>query len=109
MEHDESRIPGRYVNVYCDWGASGVWNRRGAAIHPDMLPIPRELADWILGWQERFEAIPIEDIFAGKAPDEAFGREGRAIAAALAIVLPGWTVVYDRGVEPPAPQAPEVP
>jgi hypothetical protein len=91
--------PDRYVNVYCDWGAYGVWDRRGRAVYPTDLPIPHELASWILGWQARFEDIPLEDVIR-KPRGEAFDREGRAIVAALRVVLPDWTVVYDQTLEP---------
>lgn len=90
MPNDKPFDPDRYVNVYCDWGASGVWNDRGAALHPDRLPIPRELGAWILAWQERFEAFPIEE----DLPPEHI-REGEAIVAALRALLPDWEVEFD--------------
>lgn len=66
MPNDKPFDPDRYLNVYCDWGASGVWNDRGAALHPDRLPIPPEHI-----------------------------REGEAIVAALRALLPDWEVEFD--------------
>lgn len=96
MDHDESEVPGRYVNVSYRLSASGVWNRRCEALHPTMLPIPGELADWILGWAERYDDMSADA--PGMTPNDAFQREGQAIVAALQVVLPGWTVEYDAPI-----------
>jgi hypothetical protein len=92
MDNDGSQSTTLYVNVYCDWEAWGPWDRCAWATHAGMLPIPRELGAWILGWQARFEAIPIEEIVEGVSPGHQ--REGEAIVAALRVLLPGWTVDF---------------
>lgn len=89
----------RYMNVYCDWGAHGLWDRRGRAMHPEHLPIPDEFKAGILAWQERFEEIPLEEIVRGVEHPEHW-LEGEAIVAALRVLLPGWTVDFDADLEP---------
>lgn len=85
----------RWVRVMCDYCAGGVWNRNGAAVSPEQMPITPELALRIYRWQAWYE-----DLMRPEAPGpdkahlERFSREGREIAIEVKRQLPGWTVVY---------------
>lgn len=98
MDTDDGTTSDRHVKVSYRLSASGVWDREGAAMHPTELPIPDALAEWILDWAERYDDMSADA--PGMTPGEAFQREGRAIVAALRVVLPDWKVVYDRDAEP---------
>ncbi|MFO1209753.1 MAG: hypothetical protein U1E40_11085 [Amaricoccus sp.] len=102
MDTDDSAGGDRYVNVSYRLSASGVWDRECRAMHPTQLPIPDALADWIVDWAERYDEMSADA--PGMTPDEAFQREGRAIVAALRVVLSDWTVVYDAPISWASPR-----
>ncbi|MFG6083413.1 hypothetical protein ACEUZ9_004673 [Paracoccus litorisediminis] len=81
----------KWVRIMTDFCADGVWDKDGAAAHPDDLPVSEELRQRILDWQAIFDNRRHDD----PIPDyENFLAEGLAIAQAVKDSLPDWTVVY---------------
>lgn len=87
----------RWVRIESDFGASGVWNRDGAACTPDWLPVAAATVAHIRAWQETYDDIML--VFERMDPSEleqkmrAHWSEGFVIAHAVKAELPDWTVV----------------
>lgn len=76
-----------------DWGAQGLWDEHGRMYHVSRFPLPDELQQRILAWQEKFteEAEPW-------LPDDTFDwdehyEECIAIARAIKQELPDYEIV----------------
>jgi hypothetical protein len=91
--HDTSFAEERWVRIMCDYSADGVWHRDGAAGCADDLPLRPELIERIRQWQALYETNDY-DARQPKFNWAAFSEEGLAIAKAVKVSLPDWTVVY---------------
>lgn len=81
-----------WVRIMCDFTANGVWNRAGACVSLEDLPVDEALRDRIRRWQAVYDDHDDHD---GPDLDVApFSAEGLAIAQAVKRRLPDWTVVY---------------
>lgn len=88
----------KWVRVMADFSAAGLWNRNGAAVGAEELPVPDDITARLCAWQEWYERdcqdyLPIMER-ERHLDQPAFTEEGRQIAKAIKAALPGWTVVY---------------
>ena len=79
----------RRVFLMADYGSSGVWGHDGAPLDPGQLPISAQVRADLARWSARFQQL-----FETPAEVDAFVAEGRAIAHAIKIELPAWSVIY---------------
>ncbi len=82
----------KWVRIMCDFCAEGVWNIEGESICANDLPIEDDLLARILRWQFNYDvkADDSEGSFDFKLHD----AEGLAVAYAVKLQLPEWTVIF---------------
>ena len=92
-----------FVRVDCDFGAEGLWTKRGAAIYPENLGLSPALCVALRAWQLHHDEAAT--VFSGNPfNDAAHERIGRQIAALVQAERPDLHVVY-AGDEPYPGQA----
>lgn len=70
---------GNFVRVDCDFGAEGLWTRKGAAITPEALGLSSALCAALRAWQAHYEEsiwdLDRKDRRFDYALHEAVGRQ----------------------------------
>lgn len=88
----------KWVRVMTDYGSDGLWNKSGAAVDAESLPVSDALKAQLAAWCERYEKsgfyLAPEDRQNASFDVVAHGNEGRVIARAIKAHLPDWTVIY---------------
>ena len=83
----------KYVKLMADYCADCVWDRNGASIHIDSLPIPFWLKSTILQWGQEYDAS-FDEMLHGEFNYKKFSQDGYALAKKLKHYLPDWTIIY---------------
>jgi len=84
----------KWVRIMCDYAADGVWDDDGVACCPEDLPLPADLAARIHDWQAWYDRDCTDYLPVNGLDVISFSMVGLAIAQAVKIALPEWTVVY---------------
>ncbi|MBP7000023.1 hypothetical protein [Amaricoccus sp.] len=102
-DEESTLVRDKWVHIFCDYSADGVWEKDGGACCAEELPVSPELIERIRAWQMVYETNEIYRGVTEWEHEEQFCREGREIAHAVKAALPDWTVIYlDEGERPPA-------
>lgn len=88
----------KWVRIMCDFCADGVWNRDGASISAEDVPISEALKARLAAWQEWYgrdcqDYMPPEER-ERHLDRKAFSAEGLKIARAIKSELLDWTIIY---------------
>jgi hypothetical protein len=79
----------RHLYIMADYGSAGIWDHDGRPLDPAKLPLSPKLRDRLARWCTRFQAS-----FENEINLDTFAAEGRAIAHAVKVALPAWSIVY---------------
>lgn len=84
----------KWVLIMADFGAEGVWDKRGYSREPESLPISADLMARIYTWQAWYDRECTNYLPVNELDVVAFAAEGLAIARAVKAELSDWTVIY---------------
>lgn len=86
-------VDDNFVRVECDFGAWGLWNRRGNALTPDQLGLSPALSLALRAWQGHHDEY--EPGLTGQHFDwEGYHETGRAILKLVQMERPDLHVAY---------------
>jgi hypothetical protein len=72
-----------------DFGSAGVWDHNGAPVDPDCLSLSIQVRTDLDRWSGRFQRL-----YKDEADLDSFSSDGLAIAHAVKVELPTWSIIY---------------
>ncbi len=84
----------KWVRIMADYGAEGIWDKRGFSREPESIPLSSELSARVYAWQDWYDRECTDYLPENQLDVVAFAAEGLAIAHAVKAALPDWTVIY---------------
>lgn len=84
----------KWVRIMADYGAEGIWDKRGFSREPESIPLSCELSTRVYAWQDWYDRQCTDYLPENQLDVVAFAAEGLAIARAVKAALPDWTIIY---------------